>query len=256
MNSSYDNPLYPRSTDFCMLDYECAYLPSQKSRMYYRYIQNASMEFVSAIIQRGWRRFGNYFFYPICQNCTACKSLRIDTKSFKPSRSQKKAIKRNIDTQIIIQSPTISPNHIDLYNRYHSWKSQKDGWDHRNINEKEYYENFVQGAHNFGYEILYFIDKKLVGVDLIDIVEDGISSIYFFYDPDFARFSLGTYSLIYQIQLAKQLNRRWIYLGYWVDGCKAFAYKSRFKPQEMLDGFPTIEEIPKWQSFNPPSSTD
>ncbi len=254
MNSKYRDLLNPESTDFCMLDYDCAYLPKQKTRMYYRYIQDASTQFVSSVIQRGWRRFGNYFFYPICQGCNECKSLRIDTKSFEPSRSQKKAIKRNRDTKILIQSPTLSIEHIELYNKYHSWKAKKDNWQHHNINEKEYYENFVKGAHNFGYEVLYFRDKKLIGVDLIDIVEDGISSIYFFYDPDFAQLSLGTYSLIYQIQLARELKKRWIYLGYWVDGCKAFAYKTKFKPQELLDGFPNIQDIPEWKSFNPPSS--
>ena len=84
---------------------------------------------------------------------------------------------------------------------------------------------------------------------MIDIVEDGISSIYFFYDPDYARLSLGVYSLIKQIEIAKYLNKRWIYLGYWVDGCKAFEYKTKFKPIEILDGFPSIDTTPQWEIF-------
>ena len=242
-----NNKLNPPSTDFCTLDYDCAYLKGKSVRMNYRYVMYSNSEFNSAVVQRGWRRFGNYYFYPICDGCNECKSLRIDIKNFKPSKSQRKAINRNKNTRVIVQKPTVSDSHIELYNKYHKWKADKDGWRHKNINPKEYYENFAEGPYDFGKEVLYFVEDKLVGVDLIDIVNDGISSIYFFYDPDFARLSLGTYSLLKQIEFAKILNKDYIYLGYWVDGCKAFAYKDKFKPIEILDGFPTFDEEPNWQ---------
>ena len=246
---SYTNPLEVASTDFCMLDYPCAYLPDRQVRMYYRHVEEATPEFGSAVIQRGWRRFGKYFFYPICNGCNACKSLRIDVQAFKPSRSQRRTLKRNRDTRIIIQSPTNTPAHIQLYNKYHSWKAEKDNWRGATINHHEYHENFADGAHEFGKEALYIHDDRLVGVDLFDIVEDGISSVYFYYDPDYARLSLGTFSLLYQIDLAKRLGLRYIYLGYWVDGCKAFAYKESFQPEEILDGFPSLNEVPKWKGW-------
>ena len=233
-------------TDFCTLDYPCAYLEGRNTRMLYRYTEDADEAFCTTVIQRGWRRFGNFYFYPICAGCNECKSLRIDINRFKMSRSQKKAYKRNLDTGIIVRRPTISDEHIELYNRYHKWKSQKDAWKYKEINLSEYYENFAQGAHGFGKEVLYVRDDKLVGVDLIDIVEDGISAIYFFYDPDYAYYSLGTFSLLYQIEIAKSMGLRYIYLGYWVDGCKAFAYKKRFSGLEILDGFPNMEEEPQW----------
>jgi len=243
------NLLNPPSTDFCMLDYECAYLPDKKVRMYYKYVLESSKAFNTAVIQRGWRRFGRYYFHPICQGCNGCKSLRIDVERFTPSKSQKKATKRNKDTRIIIQKPTMTQMHIDLYNKYHDFKAQKDGWKQKEISYREYKENFVEGAYDFGKEVLYIRDDKLIGVDLIDIVDDGISAIYFYYDPDYARYSLGTYSLIYQIELAKILKLRWIYLGYWVDGCKAFAYKPNFQPQEILEGFPAPDEPFHWQEW-------
>ncbi len=241
-----DTDLYPNSTDFSMLDYECSYIPENSVRMTYKYVKNASANFNHAVIHRGWRRFGRYYFHPICDGCNECKSLRIDVDQFVYTKSQKKAKNRNKETKIIIQKPTISQQHIDLYNRYHNFKSQKDGWRQKNITSQEYIENFVQGAGEFGKEVLYIKDNKLIGVDLIDILKDGISSIYFFYDPDFARLSLGTYSLLYQIELAKILNLEWIYLGYWVDGCQAFGYKTNFRPQQILDGFPKIEQQAPW----------
>jgi len=241
--------LFPPSTDFCTLEYDCAYLPNKKVRMNYKYTSKANVVFNSSLIKRGWRRFGNYYFYPICNGCNECKSLRIDINSFKPSKSQRKAINKNANTKIVVQKPTLCQSRIELYNKYHIWKAKKDNWRSKPIGSNEYYENFVDGAHEFGKEILYYIDDKLVGVDLIDIVDDGISAIYFYYDPDYTKYSLGIFSLIKQVELAKILGKNWIYLGYWVDGCKAFAYKTNFKPLEILDGFPDINISPDWEEF-------
>jgi len=250
MNDKIFTDPEPSSTDFCMLDYECAYIPDKKVRMHYKHIENATQSYNTALINRGWRRFGSYYFHPICESCSECKSLRINVDEFKLSKSQKKSIKRNRETEIIIQKPTLTQAHLDLYNKYHAFKHQKDNWTHRNISPREYKENFVEGAHDFGKEVLYIQDGEIIGVDLIDILDDGISSIYFYYDPDFPRLSLGIYSLLYQIELAKVLELPWIYLGYWVDGCKAFAYKSNFQPQEILNDFPPINKIALWHNFN------
>ncbi len=246
MNDRMQRLLSPPSTDFSMLDYECSYLPEKKVRMHYKYIFEPNQTFASEVIKRGWRRFGRYYFHPICNGCNECKSLRIDAAEFKASKSQKKSIKRNVDTRIVLQAPTLSKAHIELYNQYHIHKQDKDGWKYRPISQKEYYENFVDGASNFAREVLYYRDEKLVCVDLIDILDDGISSIYCYYNHDYGDLSLGVFSLLYQIELAKYLNLKWIYLGYWVDGCNAFAYKSKFTPQEILDGFPLLSQEPNW----------
>ena len=241
--------LNPPSTDFSMLDYDCAYLPGKQVRMHYKYVEHASKTFATAVIQRGWRRFGKYFFHPICNGCNECKSVRIEVAPYTYRKSERRTIKRNEKTQIIVQKPSLTQSHIDLYNKYHAYKHRKDGWSHRNISHREYNENFVEGAHDFGKEVLYIAEGKLIGVDLIDILDDGISAIYFYYDPDYSKLSLGTYSLLYQIKLAKILELPYIYLGYWVDGCKAFAYKPKFQPQEILDGFPHITEPASWEKW-------
>jgi len=245
-----NNKLNPPSTDFSTLDYQCSYLSDKKVRMRYKYIENSNKTFLSAVINRGWRRFGHYYFYPTCNNCNECKSLRIDVKNYQYTKSQRKSIKRNIDTEIIIQKPSLTQAHIDLYNKYHEYKHGKDSWSFKKMTYKEYKDNFVKGANDFGQEVLYLKDGKLIGVDLIDIIDDGISSIYFYYDPDYSRLSLGIYSLMYQIKIATILRLDWIYLGYWVDGCKAFSYKTSFQPQEILDGFPPIDEVADWKSID------
>ncbi len=253
MNTKEDL-LNPSSTDFSMIDYDCAYLPNKSVRMRYKYVQNASQTFATAVIHRGWRRFGKYYFHPICKGCNECKSLRINVSEYHYTKSQRRAIRRNKDTQIIVQKPTLTKAHIDLYNKYHAYKHDKDNWDFRKISQREYHENFVDGAQEFGKEVLYIKDDKLIGVDLIDVLDDGISSIYFYYDPDYTKLSLGNYSLLYQINLANILDLEWIYLGYWVDGCKAFAYKPKFQPQEILDGFPDISETANWNPIVLPTN--
>jgi len=250
MNRTIYTEEEPLSTDFCMLDYECAYLPNKDVRMYYKYIEETTQSYNTALIHRGWRRFGCYYFHPICNGCNECKSVRIDVNNFRTTKSQRKSIKRNNDTEIIVQKPSITQAHIDLYNKYHAFKHQKDGWSYRNISPREYRENFVEGAHDFGKEVLFVQDGKIIGIDLIDILDDGISSIYFYYDPDYAKLSLGTFSLLYQIELAKVLDLSWIYLGYWVEECKAFTYKLNFQPLEMLDKFPQIDKIADWKPFH------
>jgi len=237
------------SIDFCMLDYQCSYLEDKKTRMYYRYMRNASKQLISKLASRGWRRFGCYFFHPICAGCNGCKSLRIDVRNFSFSKSQRRVMKKNRQTMLHIRKPGMTQEHLDLYNRFHKHKSETAGWHYTPITPQLYYENFVDGAHEFGKEVLYFKDDKLIGVDLIDITEDGISAIYFYYDPEYASLSLGTYSLLMQIELAKRLDLRWIYLGYWVDGCRSFAYKMNYRPLQILDGFPPLEEEPDWKQL-------
>jgi arginine-tRNA-protein transferase len=216
-------------------------------RLYYRYIPKATKELASKLIQRGWRRFGHSYFHPICHGCNECKSLRIDVANFKPTRSQRRAIKKNRQTRILIQKPSLKLKYVELFDRFHRFKAQKSGWDYWKIDLETYYNEFVVGAQDFGKEVLYFHEDRLIGVDLIDILEDGISSIYFFYDPDYQHLSLGIYSLLVQIDLAAQLGLPWIYLGYWVDGCPSFAYKLQFRPYQLLDGFPPVDEEPFWE---------
>ncbi len=247
--------LSPQSTDFSMDDHACSYIPGKRMRMNYKQVEMVSKTFATAVAQRGWRRFGRNFIYPVCFGCTACQSMRIDVANYKYSKSQRKAINRNEETKIVIQEPSITQSRLDLYNKYHAYKAKIDGWNHQDITDQEYYENFVDGAHDFGKELLYFIDDKLVGVDLIDILDDGISSVYCYYDPDYPRNSLGTYSLLYEIKLAENLGLDWVYLGYWVEGCKAFEYKENFQPIQILEGYPRVFEKPEWKEWVPPHRT-
>ena len=123
---------------------------------------------------------------------------------------------------------------------------EKKSWDYQETTPEHYYNSFVSGHNDFGYEVLYFDEDRLIAVDLIDILEDGISSIYFYYDPEYAKYSLGKLSLLYQIKFAKQSAKKWIYLGYYVSECPSLAYKSEYKPYKTLRGRPGEYEEYEW----------
>ena len=123
---------------------------------------------------------------------------------------------------------------------------EKKEWEHTQTNPQNYYSSFVNGHNGFGYEVLYYDREKLIGVDLIDILENGISSIYFYYDPDYMKYGLGKLSLLFQIQFAAAHKKEWIYLGYYVKECSSLSYKADYKPYLTLQGRPKETEKFIW----------
>jgi len=224
----------------------CAYLKDTKQTTHYKIIDNCSIAYCEALIERGWRRFGNMFFRPICAECQACESFKIDVKNFKFTKSQRRILRKNADLEMVMQEPTLTQTHLDLFEKYHAHMKNKRDWSHEKTTPRHYYMSFVHGHGEFGYEILYHIGGQLVAVDLIDILPNGISSIYFYYDPDFGKLSLGTYSMLRQIQIAKNQGLEWIYVGYYVKGCQSLEYKSRYTPYHVLQGRPWDAHEPSW----------
>ncbi len=237
---------FSRIIEFSTLETKCSYLDDCKTRMEYKYIENATMELNQELIERGWRRFGNYYSRPQCQKCKLCLSLRIDVKNYNFSHSAKRVFKKAEGIRYVIQAPTISTEHLELYDKYHRHMEQKRGWQYYNLKPQSYHELYVSGAHNFGKEVLYFQGEKLIGVDLIDFLDDGISSIYFYYDPDFEKLSLGRLSIYEQIILAKEYDLEWIYLGYYVQECQSLKYKASYAPYQTLQGNPNLDEDAIW----------
>jgi arginine-tRNA-protein transferase len=221
---------------------KCSYLADKKQTMYYKVIDDCTVDECQKFTQRGYRRFGKMYFRPLCEGCDECKSIKIDVKNFKFSKSQRRVLKKAKSIKIYIQRPSTSKEHLELFDKYHSYMKEKKGWEYSGVDAENYYSSFVDAHHDFGYEILYYDENKLIGVDLIDILKDGISSIYFYYDPKYSGYSLGKFSLYNQIQYAKNANMSWIYLGYYVKDCSSLSYKSHYKPYLTLEGKPSIDE--------------
>ncbi len=235
-----------RIVEFSTLEANCSYLKDRRMRMQYKFIENCPELLSLDLIQRGWRRFGEYYSKPNCVDCHECLSLRIDATNYRFSKSAKRTIRKNQNTKIKIQKPTITIQHLSLYEKYHKHMELKKDWKHYALSPNSYHELYVNGAMEFGKEILYFVDDKLVGVDLVDFLANGLSSIYFFYDPDYAHLSLGRFSLYQQIYMAQTNKLPWVYLGYYVKECPSLKYKADYKPYEILKGETSLEESPIW----------
>jgi len=230
----------------CALSEECSYLPGLNQTTHYKIIERCDVEYNELLIERGWRRFGNMYFRPMCEGCSACESIKIDVNNYTFSKSERRVIKKNADIRTVVRRPSASNTHIALFEKYHDYMHDRRGWDKQSINIQNYHMSFVNGYNEYGYEVLYFDGERLIAVDLIDILPNGISSIYFYYDPDYTHLSLGRYSMLRQIMYAQANHLDWIYLGYYVKECQSLAYKNSYKPYLTLKGSPKENEAPLW----------
>jgi len=222
--------------DYCFNGEEkkCPYLPNLKSTTKYCIIEECQIVQAEEFTIKGWRRFGKLFFRPICNNCQRCQSLRVKVDDFYVSKSFKRIINKNKDTVIKIKRPTFTLEHLLLYKKYHKKMSDKRGWENEEVTFSTYHASFVNGHGDFGYELNFLRDNKLIGISFIDIMPKALSSIYCFYDHDYERYSIGTLSILKQIELAKSLKIPYLYLGYYIKGNKSLEYKTRFKPFEFF----------------------
>ena len=228
---------------------ECSYFDDEISDIRYRYMYDCSTEEYQKMLERGWRRFGKMHFVPECKDCTKCISMRIDVKNYKFSKSEKRVISKNLDTKVIVRPPSITVDHLDLYDRYHSYMNSKKGWPFSKIDPNDYIKSYVEGKAEFSKEFLYMHEDKLIGVALVDILPESISSIYCFYDHEYEKQSIGKFSILAQIKIAKELNIPYIYLGYWIKDHYSMGYKEAYEPFEILKNRPSLEENTIWENY-------
>jgi leucyl-tRNA---protein transferase len=229
----------------------CSYFNDKLSDIRYKYMNNCSKVELQNMLEHGWRRFGHMHFVPECRSCTKCISIRIDINKYIFSKSNKRLLSKHKNTKIVIQPPSISIQHLKLYDKYHSFMNNKKKWPYNKIDPEEYIRSYVKGGTKFAKEILYFIDNRLVCVALCDILDNALSSIYCFYDHDYQNYSLGQYSILYQLKLAKELNIRYIYLGYWIKDHFSMGYKEKYQPFEILVNRSNLDKIALWKEYNP-----
>lgn len=226
----------------------CPYLPGERSRMRYRVVENCGAETYQRLLERGWRRFGSLFFRPGCLACQECRSLRVDVAAFRPNRSMRRAWHKNRDLEVVVEPPSVSREHLALYDRYHDDMSRRKSWPEKLAEPFDYYLTFVHGRQEFGREILYRRGGRLVMVALVDLLPRAVSAVYTFYEPELRHRSLGVYSVLRQIELARSTGRPHVYLGYRVEGNASMRYKARYRPHQVLVGRPELDERPDWET--------
>jgi arginine-tRNA-protein transferase len=232
----------------------CSYLPDETSMFSYRVILDLSPEAYLDLLSRGWRRFGWQFFRPSCQACSKCRSLRIPVDRFRPSRSQRRTLRRNEGIRMIERTPTITAEHLRLYNAYHADMHGRRGWPIQTISAELYESSFVRGGGGGAREFLYLEGDTLIGVALVDVLPQALSSVYFFHDPRYRARGLGVFSILRQLEFARNRGIPHQYLGYWIAECQSMSYKSQFRPHELLERYPSEDESPLWREPREPDS--
>jgi arginine-tRNA-protein transferase len=185
----------------------------------------------SELSDLGFRRSGNYVYRPHCGHCNACVAVRIPVEYFTPNRQQQRVWKRNQDLTVHLLEPEFSQEHYELYERYINERHSDGDMYPASV---EQYRSFLTSdwSDTLFYE---FRDAgKVVAIAVCDLLENGLSAVYTFFDPDEARRSLGAYAILWQIEETRRLGLPSLYLGYWIKNCQKMNYKIAYRPIELL----------------------
>ncbi len=188
----------------------------------------------SVLSDLGFRRSGPHVYRPHCNGCTACISARLPVDQFQLSRSQKRVLRSNHDLSLRITAPTMSDELYDLYQRYISARHADGDMYPPSV---EQFESFLVRSEQETYFYQFRSESELLAVAVVDQLDQGLSAIYTFFDPQVRHRSLGRYAILKQIQAAQQQQLEFLYLGYWIKGCQKMDYKIEYRPiQLLLDG--------------------
>lgn len=211
----------------------CPYLPDRRARMRAFAAERIHPLLYHWLMDRGFRRSGSFFYQPACRGCRQCIPLRVPVSKFKPSKSQRRAARRNQDLDISVSRLDELSQHDELAALFALYQQ---GWHGRRpedvVSEAD---SLLEGSP---VDTLVFRYRepggRLVAVGICDVCPHSLSSVYFFFDPAEAVRSLGTFGALYEIGFANRHGIPYYYLGYWVEHCAAMTYKARYRPHELL----------------------
>lgn len=179
----------------------------------------------------GFRRSGNYIYKPQCENCEACLSVRIPVNAFSMNRQQQRVWKKNQDVKVKRVAATYYQQHYDLYVRYIRQRHADGDMYPPSVAQ---YLSFLFSDWSDTQLYEFWLNEQLVAVAVCDVLKNGLSAVYTFYDAQFEQRSLGTFAILWEISCTQKIGLEYLYLGYWVKNSPKMAYKRNFRPLEVL----------------------
>ncbi len=212
--------------------YACSYLADHEARS-----QVATPSFListtiySELVRQGFRRSGTFTYRPHCDGCVECVPVRVDVNAFTPNRTQRRGWKKHQQLQATLHPLEDKQEYFELYQRYQNARHLDGGMSNDNHDQ---YQKFLLQSHVDSMLVAFREEGALRMVSIIDALDDGLSSVYTFFNPDLRQASFGTYNVMWQIELCRQLQFPYLYLGYWIKASRKMAYKSNFQPLQGL----------------------
>ena len=221
----------------------CPYLEGLEERKLFTYLGGHKAKFAFLLLsENGFRRSQKLIYRPSCENCNECKSVRVRAAEFKPTKSQKRVNGKNSDIVSNMIMPITNKEHFELFKKYLNARHKNGGMADMNEDEfKDMVEDTAVDTRLVEYRLKQ--SDKLIAVALVDILENGISLVYSFFDPTYKDRSLGTFMILDNILRAKKNILKYVYLGYWIKSSKNMNYKTAFLPvEEFCDSLGWIEK--------------
>lgn len=229
----------------------CPYLEGRMERKLFTALQGEHAQKLNdTLSKQGFRRSQNVLYRPSCAECSACISARIRVADFEPSRTQKRVMKRNMGLMRNATSPWATEDQYALFRRYLDTRHADGGMADMDIFE---FAAMIEETPIRSRVIEYTrpagpgeTGRQLAAVCLTDLLDDGLSMVYSFYDPDLMDDSLGTYVVLDHVAIAREAGLPYVYLGYWVPGSRKMGYKAKFGALEIYKGG-------QWQEIGDPA---